>query len=176
MTEDAPQRDHSLRYVDQGDTGSQAAQDAAAHHMQFEVVKPPNKTSHRNDAGTDLLPGGNRATDNYILTLDIASPSHRLQKAIMPRESHPYSRVGHIGNGEFVARLGHNGADGWLMPMANARKQAVFNLKIQPPKIPGSPRVMRSKRGIVGTSWMLRAYDGLPGLQVKRWSFGGHPL
>jgi hypothetical protein len=60
----------------------------------------------------------------------------------MPRESHPYSRVGHIGQGECVARLGHNGADGRIMPMANARKQVVFNLKIQSPKIPGSPGVI----------------------------------
>src|SRR5215510_11528336 len=84
-------------------------------------------------------------TDNCMLTLGIAPPSHRLQKAIMPRESYPYSRVGHIGNGEFVTRLSHNGADGWIMPMANARKQVVFNLKIQPSKIPSDPGGMLSK-------------------------------
>jgi hypothetical protein len=86
-------------------------------------------------------------TDTYMLTLGMALPSHRLQKAIMPRESCPYSRVRHIGNGEFVACLSHNGADGRIMPMANARKQVVFNLKIQPPKVPGNPGVMRSKIG-----------------------------
>jgi len=63
----------------------------------------------------------------------------------MPRESPPDSRIGYIGNSEFAARLGHNRADSRIMPMANARKQMVFNLKIQPPKIPGSPGVMRSK-------------------------------
>ena len=40
MGEDAPQREH-IAYVDQGYTGDQAAQDAAAHHMQLKVVKLP---------------------------------------------------------------------------------------------------------------------------------------
>ncbi len=33
------------------------------------------------------------------------------------------------------------------MPVANVRKQMVFNLKIQPPQIPGNPGVMGSKIG-----------------------------
>jgi hypothetical protein len=76
--------------------------------------------------------------------------THRLQKAIVPRNGRSEGRVAHIGQRKFLTCLSHDSVYSGIMYMTNSRKQMMFNLKIQPTDIPGEQSVVwrKIRRGL----------------------------